>query len=376
MCHEAAEGECMVSTEEEKKMVLDQYVHGPDRLASGYVEFAREVKGADGVTFGCVLDDYLLPLRPGRTLTIVARPGQLKTGLSGALIKREGLRLQRLGIQDRYAAHVSWEQPVEELEAMFHQASGYSISDIAWGRVNVDEIIRNTTNRPALPVWIFGESVYNTDFDTPPMTIDRVLLAIEAVYEKWGKLPSLMAFDYLQDIPVPDERDRYNQVSAAMRRVRRLAVQAKCPILVGVQASARVDAYEKPIPTLGDAEWSNVIGQKTDAQIALWYPIKTHHPNDHPTIEVGGVTYPNTDELLVVKLLKQRFERGYGIWGVKFNPATLELGDWSKTELDFDSYWNNKKPLPIQEDSEDEIDKKFERMKRTYKTKHMFDKGD
>lgn len=320
-----------------EKQVLKDYIHDPGRLASSYVRFAQDIKESPGVKFGCVLDDHLIPLRAGRSLTIVARPGHGKTSFGGALCLKEGRRLMNEGIEDRYVAHITWEQPVEELESMYHDASGaYSVTDIAWGRVSVEDVIRNTVKRPALPVWLFGESIYHTSFNSPVMTVDKVMDAIHVIYKQWGKLPSLLFFDYLQDIPVPDERDRYNQVSAAMRRVKRLSVQAKCPVIIGVQASARVDDYAQPIPTIRDAEWSNVIGQKTDVQISLWRPVRTHPPREHPVIEVGGVDYTNNDKLLVIKLLKQRFDKGHGVWGVRFDPATIELRDFKLTSVNFE----------------------------------------
>lgn len=265
-------------------------------------------------------------------LSVIGRPGHSKTTLGGYLVKREAERLAANGIENRYAAHISWEQPVEELEAMYHSGK-YGVSDVAWGRVPIGEVIANTAKRPGLPVWLFGESIYSTTFDTPPMTIERVYDGIRGIYKEWGKLPSLLFFDYIQDIPVPSERDRYSQVSAAMRMVKRLAVQAKTPVILGVQANARVDDYKSPIPTLRDAEWSAVIGQKSDAVISLWRPIRTFLPQDEPFIEVGGKDYDNTEQLLVIKLLKQRFEKGYGIWAVRFDPDELTLNDYTVIEI-------------------------------------------
>lgn len=309
---------------------LRWYVHTPAETASGYVRHAEEIKAHPGIKFGCILDNHLIPLRPGKMLALMGRPGAGKTSVGGAVLLNEAKRLQASGLTDRfYVAHVTWEQTVEELEAMYQDSQGYNVSDVAWGRVPVEQVRADSLKRPARPVWLFGESLYSTTFDTPPMTIEMVFAGIQGIYQEWNMLPSLLFVDYVQDIPVPDEKDRYNQVSQATRLCKRLAIQAKCPIILGVQANQRTDDSKYPIPSLRDTEWSAVIGQKADAILALWRPIRTFLPHDEPTIEVAGVAYPNNDDLLVVKLLKQRFEKGQGIWAVSFNPATLALTDYT-----------------------------------------------
>ncbi len=100
------------------------------------------------------------------------------------------------------------------------------------------------------------------------------------------------------------------------------------PIIIGVQARREVDHYKHQIPTLSDAQWSSSIEQIADKQIAIWRPIKTHDPSDEPFIEVGGNSFTNDESLFVIKLLKQRFERGYGVWAVRFEPQTLKLHDY------------------------------------------------
>jgi hypothetical protein len=102
-----------------------------------------------------------------------------------------------------------------------------------------------------------------------------------------------------------------------------------CPGIAGVQASRDVDDYANPIPTMADAQWSSAIEQTADKQIAVWRPIKTHDPAKHPTIELGGIDYLNDEHLLVIRLLKQRFERGYGTFAVRFEPQTLQVEDYA-----------------------------------------------
>lgn len=313
---------------------LASFVHTPAETASSFVRFAHEIQDNPGITFGCVLDKHVLPIRPGRVLGLLARPGHGKTTLGGYFVRREARRIVKEGLQDKfYTAHISWEQSVEELDAMYQDAPGYGISDVAWGRVPIGTVIEGALPRPDVPVWLFGDSLYKTDLDTPLMTVEVVFDAISAIYKEWKLRPSLLFFDYIQDIPVPSERDRYMQVSSAMRLVKRLSIQVKCPTIIGVQANARTDDYKNPIPTMRDTEWSAVIGQKLDALLALWRPIRTFLPHEQATINVGGVEYTNEENLTVIKLLKQRNEKGYGIWAVHFNPDKFTLRDYQTYDL-------------------------------------------
>ena len=314
-------------TSNEQK-ALDLFVHTPSETSANFVRFAKEIREFDGITWGCELDKHIIPLRPPRVLGLLGRPGHQKTSLGAFIVRKEAIRLVASGLAStKYVAHISWEQSAEELESLYHTMTGYGVTDVAWGRVDQESVIIDSIRRPELPVWIFGESMFKSDFDTPPMTIDAVYYAIQAIWKERGMTPSALFIDYIQDIPVPEEKERYAQVSSAMRKVKRLAIQAKCPIVLGIQANQRTDDYAHAIPTMRDAEWSSVIGQKLDTLVALWKPIRSFLPHDKETIQVGGAEYPNTENLLVVKLLKQRLEKGYGIWAVDFDPNTMELKD-------------------------------------------------
>lgn len=283
---------------------------------------------------GPLLDDHIIPIRPGKKLGIVARPGHGKSTFGGYLVKQEARRIMEEGLEDKfYAAHVSWEQPVEELEAMYQETKDYGVTDVAWGRVPLDRVIKDSIRRPSLPVWLFGESLFKSTFDTPPMTIETIYESIQAIHKEWGMLPRILFLDFIQNVPVPSERDRYTQVSSAMRLISRLAIQAHTPVVIGIQANARTDDYRTPIPGMRDTEWSAVIGQLCDTLLAIWRPIKSYLPNQEPYISVGGTEYPNSDELIVLKLLKQRMEKGHGIWGLRFDPDKLSLSEYKTVDL-------------------------------------------
>ena len=203
----------------------------------------------------------------------------------------------------------------------------YSVTDLAWGRVPVSEIRRNSINRINLPIWLFGMSLYGSSFRSPPFTIERLYDSIEHIYTKYGKKPSALFLDYIQRIPVPNEKERYMQVTSATHMVRKLSVEAKTPIFLGVQANQRIDDRGSPIPSMRDAECSAAITQDADTVVGLWRPIRSHAKDEHPFIKVGDNYYHNNDKLMVLKLLKQRWESGTGIFAANMDMATLAISD-------------------------------------------------
>jgi replicative DNA helicase len=310
---------------------LDLFVHTPAESQSGFLRFAEETASMEGVKFGCILDKHIIPLRPGRVMGLLARSGSGKTTLGSALLLQEARRIRDRGMSDNQCViHVTWEQSVEEIEAYYHNHDGYTTTDVAWGKVPIDTLKRDAIHgeRMNLPVWVFGDSLHRTDQDTPPMTLQRVYDGIRAVRKKWRMQPRLLMFDYIQDIPVPDERDRYSQVSQAVRQVSRLAVQIQCPILLGIQANQRTDDRADPMPGMRDTEWSAVIHQKVDGMMAIMRPRRYWTPDDMPVVMVGGKEYPNCDELTAVRLLKQRGDKGYGTWAIHFDVTTMTISDW------------------------------------------------
>jgi hypothetical protein len=226
--------------------------------------------------------------------------------------------------------YVSWEQTAEEIEAFFQSGGDYSSSDLAWGRVSLDTVRRKAIKRVHLPVWIVGESNRHAGVKRPEMTVDYVYTAIEALVSDHGLRPALMCLDYLQKIPIENQRERNQQVTEAANRTKQLAMRVGCPVLVGVQAGRGVDDYKNPIPTMADAQWSSAIEQNADKQLAVWRPIRTFDPADRPTVKIAGVEYSNDEDLFVIRLLKQRFDAGFGTWAVRFRPQTLEMFDYER----------------------------------------------
>ena len=284
-----------------------------------------------------MLDRVLIPLHPGDLMAVVARPGHGKSSFMAYMARRVARQLQQANVADRCVVYVTWEQSIEEIEAFFQSGGSYTSTDMAWGRVPREVIIRNSFSRPALPVWLMGSSIMKADQAKPPMTVEMVYEALRGLRARFGLRPALVCLDYLQIIPVARASERTEQVANATIEAKALALDLGCPIIGGVQAARGVDRYENPIPTMGDAQHSSAIEQTADKQIALWRPIKNEEAKGkserRQSVVIGGVQYDITPELLVIRVLKQRFDVGHGTYAVRFVPQTLEMADYEVRDL-------------------------------------------
>lgn len=303
------------------------FLHTPADAAQSYVQWAERLQTRPGITYGCVLDKVLIPLHPGDLMAVVARPGHGKSSWMAYMAKRTALDILKRGAEDEVVVYVSWEQQIEEIEAFFESGGTYSSTDMAWGRVPMDKIKAQAVKRAKLPIWYIGKSMRHDGIKRPPMYIDAVYEAIEAMRFEFGLRPALICLDYIQKIPVKTGQKRFEQVTEAVFATKELLTSVGAPGIAGVQAGRQVDTYKDPIPSMADAQWSSAIEQEADKQISVWRPIKTHDPESQPYINVGGRDVKNHEDLLVVKLLKQRFDIGYGQFALRFRPHTLEVFD-------------------------------------------------
>lgn len=325
-----------------------RWLHTPAETATAYVKWAERLRSDPGITYGCVLDKVMIPLHPGDLMAVVARPGHGKTSYMAYMARRAAEDIVRRNAADSEAAiYISWEQSVEEIEAFFQSGRQYTSTDLAWGRVPTDVIIKACLDRPSLPVWLMGKSVMATDPHRKPMFVEDVFNEIRWLGDKFGIKPVLLCLDYIQNISVPGSVERSRQVHEAVISAKELAMDVGCPVIAGVQASRETDDRKSPIPTMADSQWSSSIEQTADKQIALWRPSRTEEakPADERkmVVKVSNAEYPIVPELLVIRVLKQRFDIGCGTYAVHFEPQTLKMTDYDVHQLE---------PVPIIRDIE------------------------
>ena len=302
-------------------------IHTPADLGAEYLAWAEKIRDDPGIKFGLpAIDNVVIPMRAGELISIIARPGHGKTSLLAYFTRIEAARIRaRQKEKQEAAVYVTWEQSAEELEAFFQADGTHSISDIAWGRADIDAIKRQAVKRANIPIWVIGHGIGRAGKKTPRMTPDVVLGAIESMEADFNVRPTLMVFDYMQLVPVPGLSDRVQRVTEVPILIKELALRIGCPAIVGVQARREVDDRAVKIPEMRDAQWASSIEQTSDKVFGLWRPRMTENEGDIVDIEIGK--YVVNDRLLVIRMLKQRGDRGRFTWGMYFEPEYLRLAE-------------------------------------------------
>lgn len=305
-----------------------QLIHTPADLAVEHLDWATRNATMPGMSWGIpIIDRYVIPMRPGDLVGLIGRPGHGKSSILAYLARTEAKRIIKRGTAKKEAViYVTWESSAEELENFFAADKNTSASDVAWGRADLEYLKRKSIKRAALPIWVIGHGIGRAAANTPRMTVDVVYAAIESMKEDYGVKPVLVLLDYIQLIPVNRANERVIQVTEAVIRAKELAQRTAVPIAAGVQARREVDQYKQPIPEKADAQWASGIEQTVDKLFGLWRPCLSKG-FENQIIDIEGVpgTYDVNQQLLIMRMLKQRGEDGRKTWALHFAPQYLTL---------------------------------------------------
>lgn len=303
-------------------------IHTPAELMTEFIGWQEHIHTHPGIPFGLpAIDRIVTPLRPGNLAVILGRPGDGKTSLLVYLARAEARRILARGTQEHEAVvYVTWEQTAEELAAFLMVDDSTSISDMAWGRANLDNLRRKAIHGAGLPIWVIGHGISRAGQRTARMTPDVVLKAISSMAEDYGVTPVLACFDYLQLIPVPNATERVQQVTEAPILIKELAMTVGVPAVCGVQASRDVDNRAEKLAEARDAQWASAIEQTADKAFSIWRPARSEQLNSVIKTE-SGQQHTVTETLFFLRLLKQRMEKGRHTWALHFDPAYLKLAE-------------------------------------------------
>jgi len=305
-------------------------IHTPAELASNHAaDYRQRVKG-EGIKFGIpAIDRKMIPMKPGDMTSIIARPGHGKTTLLARFAKQEAKQIMERKMGDsECVVYVTWETSTEELVNLFYASQGgMSATDLAWGRVPEEDVMRRAAKWARVPIWVIGHGVANAGKPTPRMTPDVVFEAIEAMEGDWGVKPRLLLFDYLQLMPIERTHSRVEQVTEAAIRAKELALRVGAPVIVGVQARRDVDFRDDKTPEMGDAQWASSIEQASDKIFGIWRPFVTDRDKEMLRVKYQGLyrKLRITPELAILKMRKQRGDVGQHTWYLSFSPADLRL---------------------------------------------------
>lgn len=334
----------MKPTKQEEE-AYHSFVHTPTIAANAFIRMAEDIYGTKGVSSGSkVIDHYVIPTRPGWVRYWLARPGEGKTTALRSIAINEAHRLSKNNLDHLYyVAHITWEESVDGQEIYYHDRS-YSNEDFWHGKIKPERVIREGIKRPQLPIYVLGDSMIKSDIDSKPMTVERSIDALRAIFKIEGKRPSLIVCDYAQEIEVdrPGNK-RTEDIVRAVKSVIKMGIRLKCPIELGVQAKqTSMDRRTKDpkklssvmVPDQRDIEWAFYIHQKAHVGIGLWRPWITEKDEswvqaNNPMLRVGGSDYPMSPNLMVAKPIKHRPGLLRMMIPYELYPDTLTIKDFN-----------------------------------------------
>ena len=313
------------------------FIFPPDVLASRTVRYAEYLKNTPGVKFGVPsVDKVMIPMKPGEAIGIIGRPGSGKSSVMSAVARNTAYEIAKSGegtvgphMEGRAVLYSSWEQLVETQDfGVFQSLPGnrdINITDIHWGRADMREMKARSVKRPQLPIWIAGTSHADLGKPRPKMYIDALFDDIVETYHKYNVKFDLVCLDYLQLIPVRKGRSRSEEVSEAVKNSKYLAQELGCPVLLGVQAKASVDATQDKVPTMGDAYYTSELEHDVDKGFGIMRPAKYWQVGGVYEIKTQNDTIPVpiTPELMIMWMWKQRGDSGSHRFIFHFDVSTL-----------------------------------------------------
>lgn len=301
-------------------------IHTPQDCAVEFIGYHSDAHQSAGIPFGLTrIDEAMIPMKPGDVIGVIARPGHGKSTFMAYLTRKVARALLVEKRAGEYAGYITYEQSIEEIESYFQlpDASPYSLTDMARGKVDLETLKTHSTQRPLTPVWLIGNSLTRRKV-TPRMTFDQVIRSIEYIEAEWNLKPAILSLDYVQIIPVEKAGERVDQVTEAIMQTKELAKRFACPILVGIQARREVDERKSKLPGTGDCQWASAIEQVADKLFSLWRPILTE---DQGAVvgKYNGTPIVTTDTLLIARMIKQRFGPAGQTFHLYFAPEFLKL---------------------------------------------------
>lgn len=262
---------------------------------------------------------YFADLMPGDTCGVLAQTSNFKTGAMTIWERQLAIHLRDQGRDDEVIFHVDVENTVEALGmAEAARLSRHSMADLSRGNVhNWAAVIQAADAIAGIEVYRIADRLGKDDI--PDLYLSNIYRAID--YAVSGKLydrplkPAAIFIDYLQALPLDPEvkrstsdieKQRRLQVREDLYRIRRMGNYFSCPVIVGIQAKQNLNGNSSgtALPGVYDGEETSAIAQRLDRLVSLWMPKMSHTQGD--SIKLGTNTYTVTEELLLVKVLKQR----------------------------------------------------------------------
>lgn len=310
-------------------------VYSPNEASDAYCDYARKREKYPGITWGVTsIDEKTIPMLPGDLVGIMGRPGHGKSSLMAYLARKTAKDLVKRNAEDECVIYVTQEQIVEEIEAFFQISDSYNLNEFAFGKVPLDTVLAGAVKRISQPIWLIGKSMARRR-QSPRMTIQNIQKAILSIEDSFGIKPAMVALDYIQIVPVHGFYKRWEQVEEVSIRCKEMAAHMGCPFVIGIQASRMVDDRQSKVPQMSDAQHSSGIEQTVDKLFGLWRPALTeeraNNRGEPNQVRVGNRDFEVVDNLIVVKMIKQRMAQAGFAWGLRFAPQYVQLAEMEDT---------------------------------------------
>lgn len=310
-------------------------------IGTQYLQDRKSGKGK-GIPVGLAsFDKDFLPLLPGELTSIIARPGNGKTGFMMRWARHRAQTLVDTKQENRLVIYATWEQSIEELHAFDVAASSHiSITDMARGDITDDNwplILNGSLERISRPVWYIGHSMERRK-KRPHITVSDLAQALQQI-EAWDNeryIIDMVFVDYLQRIPFEGRvESKTIGLDDVLNRLKDGALSFGCPVVVGVQARREVDIRDRPIPLMDDGQWTSAIEQVSDKIISLVRPRKYRQEGEQFGEGENGIVVQGENQLLIA-LLKQKMGVANKVYWSMFNPIYNQLDEAEVKNINFD----------------------------------------
>lgn len=182
-----------------------------------------------------------------------------------------------------------------------------------------------------MPIFTMGHSLEKSKMRLPPLTPEVMFEAVRSINKDYDREVVLACVDYIQIVPMSGLfRSRKERVDEALIEMKQVAIATGLPFGIGVQAGRQVDKRKNKMPTPADCQDTSKIEQTVDKLYGLWRTWLTENPDyTFKTVDADGkeTRFPNSPELLIIGMMKQRMDQGRFTWVTQFTPQELKLAE-------------------------------------------------
>lgn len=303
---------------------IEDIVYTSQQVGTMTLDVAKEYRDPNRrglITTLSDLDKFLLPMRPGRLISVIGLASNFKSSLMMFLARRCSEQI----LSNEVVVYATWEQSVEE-HTLFEIANSAKVSafDIARGEITDAQwacVQDAATGRQQMPIWVIGHSM-QTRKKRPHLTMTTVGNALKLMEDTYKVKPGIIFLDYLQRIESDTVgEDRRVAQMHIVSRAKDMALACGCPVVLGVQAKQELlnDAWK--LPGMYSAQETSNVAQTSDVILSVWMPKTT----EQMPCMVGKPPVNVTETLLILGLEKQKLGPANKIFYYETDPSRNEI---------------------------------------------------